>query len=71
MGVGKFQWTALPRLFITITKTQKFSGFRGLVSLKMVFLVPRGKNKIEEPHVQVSTDPYIFTSNLQISVNKV
>lgn len=56
MGVGKFQWTALPRLLIKITKKQKFAGFSGLVSMKMVFLVPRGKNKIEESQVQVSTD---------------
>lgn len=57
MGVGKFQWTAPPRLFIAITEKPKFSGFSGLVSMKMVFLGPRGKNKIEEPQVQVSTDP--------------
>lgn len=32
--------------------------------MKIVLLVPRSKNKIEEPQVQVSSDDEIFTSKL-------
>lgn len=43
-----------PRLLIKITEKQKVSGFSCFVSMKMVLLIPRGQNKIEEPQVQVS-----------------
>ena len=43
-----------PRLLIKITEKQKVSGFSCFVSMKMVLLIPRGQNKIEELQVQVS-----------------
>ena len=43
-----------PRLLIKITEKQKVSGFSCFVSMKMVLLIPRDQNKIEEPQVQVS-----------------